>query len=238
MMVVITASAFFLSRMIPTTPRTKAMGTEIIMIGPARAFIGLPQPPPQSLSRIITAGMTQRKAADIFPRRILLSLNSVTIVYFIISAIEGLDKQELFEVSGVAEPSCNADLVHVVEEGDCEFSGSVEEVFEFYTFEHTVLFDVFGEAFFCFFNSVIVEVKVFVDAGDVLLLDEDFDGFGYPVGGDLSYLSNFIWPRGIEKIVLQDFFDGVDQFLLGGVEGFGVCWEGKTVFVLDQFLTS
>ena len=77
MMVVMTASAFFLSRIIPRTPRTKATGTEIIMAGPARAFIGLRQPPPQSLRRIITAGMTQRKAAEIFPKRIVLSLKLI-----------------------------------------------------------------------------------------------------------------------------------------------------------------
>ena len=79
MMVVMTARAFFLSRTIPRAPVAKATGTEIIMAGPTRAFIGLRQPPPQSLRRIITAGMTQRKAIEILPKRIGLFSTFITI---------------------------------------------------------------------------------------------------------------------------------------------------------------
>jgi magnesium-transporting ATPase (P-type) len=84
MMVVMTARAFFLSRIMPRTPSTKAAGTENIMDSPARACIGLFQPPPKSMSRKIITGTTQRKAADIFPRRILVSLISVTIAHYYI----------------------------------------------------------------------------------------------------------------------------------------------------------
>ena len=78
MMVVMTASAFFLSRIMPRIPRTKATGTENIMASLPKAAIGLPQPPPQSMSSKITAGTTARKAADILPKRIFLSLKPIT----------------------------------------------------------------------------------------------------------------------------------------------------------------
>ena len=70
MMVVRTARVFFLSKIIPRMPNIKAAGTENIMASLPKAAIGLPQPPPQSMRRIITAGMTARKPAEILPKRI------------------------------------------------------------------------------------------------------------------------------------------------------------------------
>ena len=100
------------------------------------------------------------------------------------------------------------------------------------------MFDVFGEAFCCFYDGIDVEIKVFFNAGDSLLFDEDFYGLIYLVGGYLSFLSNFIRSGRIEEIVLQEFFDSLDQFLLGGVKGFGVGGKSETVFVFEQFFTS
>ena len=77
MMVVMTARTFFLSRITPRIPRTKATGIENIMAGLPKATIGLPQPPPQSMSSNITAGTTARKAADILPKRIFLFLKPI-----------------------------------------------------------------------------------------------------------------------------------------------------------------
>ena len=78
MTVVTTASHFFLSRIIPKTPSTKAMGGEKIMANPARGASRLPHPGLQSLKNRMTAGTTASNVAEILPKRIVLSLKSIT----------------------------------------------------------------------------------------------------------------------------------------------------------------
>jgi hypothetical protein len=77
MMVVTTASNFFLSKKIPRTPDTNAAGGENIMASPARTAMGLPQPGLKINMKRMTAGTTARKAAEILPKRIVLSLKSI-----------------------------------------------------------------------------------------------------------------------------------------------------------------
>jgi hypothetical protein len=76
--VVTTASHFFLSRIIPRTPSTKAAGGENIMAQPARMAIGLPQPGLKSIKNRMTARRMASNAADILPKRIVLSSKSIT----------------------------------------------------------------------------------------------------------------------------------------------------------------
>ncbi len=123
-------------------------------------------------------------------------------------------------MSCVALAAGYAGFVEVVEERDGEFSGGVEEVFEFDGFERAVCFDVFDEAALGFFDGVAVKEEVAFDPDDAAVLAEDLESVFYPGGVGGGCLCEFVDVRGVEGAGFKEGFDGVEQLLFLGAEGF------------------
>lgn len=142
----------------------------------------------------------------------------------------------LFQIAGVVEAAGEVDFVHVVEEGEGEFSGGVDEVFEVDAFEAAGAgaVDVVDDALFGLIESLGGEEHVLLDTDEAFLFDEQPDCLGDVGHREAQRCGGLFDLRGAKQLLEEEAFDLLEQSLLGGVELFAVGWGGDAVLADDE----
>lgn len=112
--------------MIPKMPNIKAAGNANIISNPPRIAKGLPQPGLHRSDKISVAPAIISRAADIFPNRICFPFSNC------------LASQQ----ACVTHTPGHSDAVEIIEQGDGEFSGGVEQILEFDALQAAFLLDM------------------------------------------------------------------------------------------------